>query len=90
MELIASEGVAYIWAGGLLATDKKLLRWENGSFERIFRGNHPWSFTGTRGPQPDGRGTEHCLAILNDFYQVVFFSLMKGITYISKLLYSLF
>ena len=32
---------------------------------------HPWSFTGSRGAQPDGgRGSENCLAILNNFYNV--------------------
>ena len=34
------------------------------------RGQHPWSFTGSRGAQPDGEGSEHCLAVLNNFYNV--------------------
>ena len=37
----------------------------------LFTVQHPWSFTGSRGSQPDGgRGSENCLAILNNFYNV--------------------
>ena len=42
--------------------------WENGRREGISRGRHPWSFGGSRGPQPDGQGSEDCLAILNNVY----------------------
>ena len=28
------------------------------------------SFTGSRGAQPDGQGSEDCLAVLNNFYNV--------------------
>ena len=48
--------------------DKRTLIWENGRREGISRGRHPWSFGGSRGPQPDGQGSEDCLAILNNVY----------------------
>ena len=35
----------------------------------VTRGQHPWSFTGRTGPQPDGG--ESCLAILNNVYRSV-------------------
>ena len=60
----------YFWAGGKISKDKGLLRWENGKIERIVAGVHPWSASGTRGAQPDGGGGEHCLAVLNNFYNV--------------------
>ena len=49
---------------------QRSLTWENGRSEGISKGRHPWSFTGSRGAQPDGQGSEHCLAILNNFYNV--------------------
>ena len=36
----------------------------------VTRGQHPWSFTGRTGPQPDGG--ESCLAILNNVYRSVY------------------
>ena len=45
------------------------MTWENGRREGISRGRFPWSFGGSRGPQPDGGfGSENCLAILNNVY----------------------
>ena len=70
MQLVEQEGLSAFWAGGELSRDKRLLRWENGRLERITKGKHPWSFTGTRGPQPDGQESEHCLAVLNNAYNV--------------------
>ena len=71
LQQVAEDGALYFWAGGEISKDKTLLRWENGRIERIVKGRHPWSFAGTRGAQPDGQNmAEHCLAILNNFYQV--------------------
>ncbi|XP_023341628.1 uncharacterized protein DDB_G0283357, partial [Eurytemora carolleeae] len=58
----------YFWAGGRISSDKRTLSWENGRSEGIRKGQHPWSFTGSRGAQPDGQGSEDCLAVLNNFY----------------------
>lgn len=69
MRQVAADGSPYFWAGGRLSSDKRTLSWENGRSEGIRKGQHPWSFTGSRGAQPDGgRGSENCLAILNNFY----------------------
>jgi hypothetical protein len=69
MRQVAADGSPYFWAGGRLSSDKRSLSWENGRSEGIRKGQHPWSFTGSRGAQPDGgRGSENCLAILNNFY----------------------
>jgi len=62
------DNTAYFWAGGRLSSDKRTLTWENGRSESIRKGQHPWSFTGSRGAQPDGSGSEDCLAVLNNFY----------------------
>ena len=70
LKLLTQDDAPYFWAGGKLSQDKRQLSWENGRGESITRGRHPWSFTGSRGPQPDGVNSEHCLAILNNFYQV--------------------
>ena len=70
MQQVAADGSPYFWAGGRLSPDKRSVRWENGRSEGISKGRHPWSFTGSRGAQPDGEGSEHCLAILNNFYNV--------------------
>ena len=70
LQLVEEEGVTALWAGGEISRDKRLLRWENGRLERITKGRHPWSFTGTRGAQPDGQESEHCLAVLNNAYNV--------------------
>ena len=67
---VAADGAPYFWAGGRLSGNKRSLTWENGRSESISRGRHPWSFTGSRGAQPDGQGSEDCLAILNNFYNV--------------------
>jgi len=68
LQLVQSEGVTFMWAGGQISSDKRTLTWENGSRETIARGSHPWSFAGLRGPQPDGQGSEDCLALLNNLY----------------------
>ena len=70
MKQVAADGESYFWAGGRLSRNKASLTWENGNTETISRGRHPWSFAGLRGPQPDGQGTEDCLAILNNIYKV--------------------
>ena len=70
LSLTASEGVEFFWTGGIISSDKKTLTWENGFVEGISQGVHPWSFAGLRGPQPDGQGSEDCLAILNNLYDV--------------------
>lgn len=70
MQQVAADGSPYFWAGGQISQDKRSLRWENGRSEGISKGRHPWSFTGSRGAQPDGQGSENCLAILNNFYNV--------------------
>ena len=70
MQQVAADGSPYFWAGGRLSPDKRSVRWENGRSEGISKGRHPWSFTGSRGAQPDGEGSKHCLAILNNFYKV--------------------
>jgi len=69
MRQVAADNSPYFWAGGRLSSNKRTLTWENGRSESISSGQHPWSFTGSRGKQPDGgRGSENCLAILNNFY----------------------
>ena len=70
MQQVAADGAPYFWAGGRISGDKRNLSWENGRSQGISKGRHPWSFTGSRGAQPDGRGSEDCLAILNNFYNV--------------------
>ena len=70
MQQVAADGSPYFWAGGRISGDKRNLSWENGRSQGISQGRHPWSFTGSRGAQPDGRGSEDCLAILNNFYNV--------------------
>ena len=68
--LLESDQVDAFWAGARLSSDKMEMTWENGRREKIIKGRHPWSFTGTSGPQPDGQDTEDCLAVLNNFYDV--------------------
>jgi len=68
MQQVAADGAPYFWAGGRISRNKNSLSWENGRSEGISKGRHPWSFTGSRGAQPDGQGSEDCLAILNNFY----------------------
>ena len=69
-----ADSAPYFWAGGRLSSDKRTLTWENGRSEGIRKGQHPWSFTGSRGAQPDGGpGSEQCLAVLNNFYNVSLF-----------------
>ena len=57
-----------LWTGGRLSQDKRTVSWESGVQELVTRGLHPWSPQGLRGPQPDGEGAEHCVAILNNVY----------------------
>ena len=71
LQLVRSEGVTGIWVGGRLTPDKTFLDWENGAAEPIRAGIHPWSPSGRNGrAQPDGFGTERCLAVLNNFFSV--------------------
>ena len=74
MQQVAADGAPYFWAGGRISSNKASLTWENGRTEGISKGRHPWSFTGSRGAQPDGEGSEDCLAILNNFYNVSIFN----------------
>jgi len=67
LRLVASDRAPYFWAGGQISRDSRTLTWQNGKTERIARGQHPWSFTGRTGPQPDGG--EICLAVLNSVYR---------------------
>merc|ERR1719397_1730543 len=67
LRLVATDRAPYFWAGGQVSRDSRKLSWENGQSEPIQRGQHPWSFTGRTGPQPDGG--ELCLAILNSVYR---------------------
>ena len=73
LQQVAADDAPYFWAGAQLSSDKRFLTWENGRGESVIRGRQPWSFTGSRGPQPDGLNSEHCLAVLNNFYQANFF-----------------
>ena len=68
--LTSSQGVEFFWTGGQLSSDKSELMWPNGVKQSIARGVHPWSHAGLRGAQPDGQGSEHCLAVLNNLYNV--------------------
>ena len=70
LQVVADDEAPYFWAGGKVSLDKAVLWWENGMVEKIVGGEHPWSHTGSRGEQPDGQNTEHCLAVLNNFYNV--------------------
>jgi len=68
MRQVAIDNSPYFWAGGRISSNKRTLTWNNGRSQSISRGSHPWSFTGSRGAQPDGQGSENCLAVLNNFY----------------------
>ena len=71
LRLVRSEGIAGMWTGGRLTPDKTFLDWQNGASEPVRPGQHPWSPQGRNGrPQPDGFGTERCVAILSDFFAV--------------------
>jgi len=67
LRLVATDRAPYFWAGGQISRDSRTLTWQNGKTEVISRGQHPWSFTGRTGPQPDGG--EVCLAVLNSVYR---------------------
>jgi len=67
LRLVGQDRAPYFWAGGRLSRDGRSLSWQNGKTESVRRGQHPWSFTGRTGPQPDGG--EICLAILNNVYR---------------------
>ena len=67
LRLVATDRAPYFWAGGRLSRDGRSLSWQNGKTESVSRGQHPWSFTGRTGPQPDGG--EVCLAVLNNVYR---------------------
>lgn len=70
LTVVGMQGLEFMWTGGRISPDKSSLTWENGVTQSISRGVHPWSPAGLRGPQPDGRGSENCLAILNNVYNV--------------------
>merc|ERR1712168_500421 len=67
LRLVATDRSPYFWSSGQISRDSRTLTWANGKTEPIARGQHPWSFTGRTGPQPDGG--EICLAILNNVYR---------------------
>merc|ERR1711970_30670 len=67
LRLVGTDRAPYFWSGGQVSRDSRTLTWLNGVQEPISRGQHPWSFTGRTGPQPDGGET--CLAILNNVYR---------------------
>jgi len=67
LQLVGRERAPYFWAGGEVSSDSRQLSWQNGKTEAVRKGQHPWSFTGRTGPQPDGG--ERCLAVLNNVYR---------------------
>merc|ERR1719312_845117 len=67
LSLVGRDRAPYFWAGGEVSGNSRELKWLNGNKETISKGQHPWSFTGRTGPQPDGG--ERCLAILNNVYR---------------------
>merc|ERR1712106_1217983 len=67
LRLVATDRSPYFWSGGQVSRDSRTLTWPNRKTEPIARGQHPWSFTGRTGPQPDGGET--CLAVLNSVYR---------------------
>ena len=68
---MAKDKEFYFWTGGHLNVEKTVVSWPNGMEEEINKGSFPWSEKGLRGAQPDGIGTEHCLAVLNNIYDVI-------------------
>jgi len=67
LRLLSTDRSPYFWSGGQVSRDSRTLTWPSGKSEPIARGQHPWSFTGRTGPQPDGG--ERCLAVLNNTYR---------------------
>merc|ERR1719225_521979 len=67
LRLLSTDRSPYFWSGGQVSRDSRTLTWPSGKSEPIARGQHPWSFTGRMGPQPDGG--ERCLAVLNNTYR---------------------
>merc|ERR1719420_2333710 len=67
LRLLTTDRSPYFWSGGQVSRDSRTLSWPSGKTEPIARGQHPWSFTGRTGPQPDGG--ERCLAVLNNTYR---------------------
>jgi len=67
LSLVEKDRAPYFWSGGQVSRDSRSLTWLNGVTEAVRRGQHPWSFTGRTGPQPDGGET--CVAILNNVYR---------------------
>merc|ERR1712127_639575 len=65
--LLSKEGKPYFWTGGQVSRDSRTLTWQSGVTQPISKGQHPWSFTGRLGAQPDGGET--CLAVLNNTYR---------------------
>jgi len=65
--LVGRDRAPYFWTGGQVSADSRTLSWQNGESEAVTKGQHPWSFTGRTGPQPDGG--ERCLAVLNNTYR---------------------
>merc|ERR1712183_615870 len=67
LRLLTTDRAPYFWSGGQVSRDSRSLSWPSGKTDPIARGQHPWSFTGRTGPQPDGG--ERCLAVLNNTYR---------------------
>merc|ERR1711936_650215 len=67
LRLLTTDRSPYFWSGGQVSRDSRSPSWPSGKTEPIARGQHPWSFTGRTGPQPDGG--ERCLAVLNNSYR---------------------
>jgi len=65
--LLKTDRAPYFWSGGQVARDSRSITWQSGKTEPVARGQHPWSFTGRTGPQPDGGET--CVAVLNNTYR---------------------
>jgi len=65
--LLKTDRAPYFWSGGQVSRDSRTVSWQSGRTEPIARGQHPWSFTGRTGPQPDGGET--CVAVLNNTYR---------------------
>ena len=70
LDVLASSGKPYFWTGGRLENNARVLIWPNGVKEDVRRGRFPWSTSGLHGPQPDGGGTDECVAALDiSFYK---------------------
>merc|ERR1712038_2230760 len=70
LDEVRRDNAKYVWAAGVISSDARTLRWENGRSEPINQGDDRsggfWSSRGKSGPQPETGG--ECLAILNNVY----------------------